>query len=260
MPQPAPLAACGKADKVAPMTEFLTNATSFPTAIFSVLLLVCLAFWVLALIGLLGIDALDFDFDVDADLDASIDLNTHHALDAPQGGADGADGGADGAAGSASVIAAWLMKFGLHGIPITVVVTALVLLSWFFCYFASAYLLVLIPAGLLQTVAGFALAGVCFYVSMPVAGAALGPMRPLLKGDTALEMDDLLGRTCVVRSLEVNESFGQGYVDDGGAGLLLDIRADSPNRLAKGDEVALIRYHKQANTFDVMDHDEFMKL
>ncbi len=45
------------------MTEFLATTFSFPTVIFTVLLAVCCAYWLMVIVGALGVDALDFDFD-----------------------------------------------------------------------------------------------------------------------------------------------------------------------------------------------------
>jgi len=58
----------------------------------------------------------------------------------------------------------------------------------------------------------------------------------------------------------VNEKFGQAMVDDGGAGLILDVRCDTPNTLTKGDEVALITYIMGADAYQVMAEEEFRKL
>jgi len=49
-------------------------------------------------------------------------------------------------------------------------------------------------------------------------------------------------------------------VDDGGAGLILDVRCDTPNTLTKGDEVALITYIMGADAYQVMAEEEFRKL
>ncbi len=45
------------------MTEFLSTTLAFPTVIFTVLLAVCCAYWLMVIVGALGIDALDLDFD-----------------------------------------------------------------------------------------------------------------------------------------------------------------------------------------------------
>jgi hypothetical protein len=45
------------------MTEFLATTFSYPTVVFTVLLAVCCAYWLMVIVGALGVDALDFDFD-----------------------------------------------------------------------------------------------------------------------------------------------------------------------------------------------------
>ncbi len=75
------------------MTEFLATTFSFPTVIFTVLLAVCCAYWMMVIVGALGIDALDIDFDgVDGAADGA-------AEGAFEGAAEGAfEGAAEGAA------------------------------------------------------------------------------------------------------------------------------------------------------------------
>ena len=75
------------------MTEFLATTFSFPTVIFTVLLAVCCAYWLMVIVGALGIDALDVDFD---GLDGAADGAAEGAF---EGAAEGAfEGAAEGAA------------------------------------------------------------------------------------------------------------------------------------------------------------------
>lgn len=75
------------------MTEFLATTFSFPTVIFTVLLAVCSAYWLMVIIGALGIDALDIDFD---GFDGAADGAAEGAF---EGAAEGAfEGAAEGAA------------------------------------------------------------------------------------------------------------------------------------------------------------------
>lgn len=79
------------------MTEFLATTFSFPTVIFTVLLAICCAYWLMVIVGALGIDALDIDFD---GLDGAADGAAEGALEGvAEGAAEGAaEGIAEGAA------------------------------------------------------------------------------------------------------------------------------------------------------------------
>ena len=214
------------------MNEFVAIVTSFPTLIFSLALVVATIFWLLALIGVVDIDMIDLDVDIDAETDAS----------------------------GVGVIGGLLLKFGLQGIPITLVLSALILVSWLFSYFGTAYLLNLLPGVLLKTIGGITLIVGCLAAALPIVGMSLRPMRPLFTGETAVRKDSLVGKSCTVRSLEVNEDFGQGYFQETGANMILDIRAASPNALKNGDRVALISYDATSGSYQVMLEAEFMKL
>jgi len=100
----------------------------------------------------------------------------------------------------------------------------------------------------------------CLAIALPIVGMSLRPMRSVFSGETAAHKDDLVGKTCVIRSLEVTESFGQGLLQETGANMILDIRAQEPNRLKTGDRVALISYDPAVGTYQVMAEDEFMQL
>ena len=79
-----------------PMTEFLATTFSFPTVIFTVLLAVCCAYWMMVIVGALGIDALDFDFDgVDGAADGAAEGAFEGAMEGVAEGA--AEGVAEGA-------------------------------------------------------------------------------------------------------------------------------------------------------------------
>ena len=92
------------------MSAFLQYAFGFPTFIFGALLLFMLLYWLIAMLGLLEVDSLD-----------------HWVL------FDGSDH-AHGVEHSASALAGLLLKVGLGGIPLTVILTVLFLLSWLASY------------------------------------------------------------------------------------------------------------------------------
>ncbi len=214
------------------MNEFTAIVTTFPTVVFSLALIVVVLFWGLAIIGVVDIDVFDLDIEIDAETDAS----------------------------GVGPLAGLLLRFGLGGVPVTIVVSVLVLLAWLICYFASAYLLSWLPGGWLYTLAGAVVLAACVAIAFPITAMSLRPMKDLFRGETATLNTELVGRQCEVRSLEVTDSFGQGNVADGGAGLLINIRAAVPNNLGKGDLVAITAYDATTRTYTVMPEKEFMNL
>lgn len=216
------------------MEEFIAVATSYPTIVFTFGLIFVLMFWALSLIGIVDVDFIDvgLDFDIDVDTDP---------------GLFGSLGG-------------FLLYFGLNGIPITVVLTVLILVAWTLAYFVSAYLIVPLPFDWLRYIAGTAVIAGAIALAMPITGMSLRPTRHIFTGESAKTNDSFVGSKGSVTTLEVTESFGQAEVADGGAGLLVNIRAEEPNTLKKGDEVALLSYDAANGTYRVMSEKEFMKL
>ncbi len=218
------------------MNEFLRVATSFPTAIYSVLLLVVTAHWLLSALGILDIDTVD-------GLLLSDDPGMGHA--------DGADHGGIGGV---------LMKFGLHGVPVMIIFTIIAVVGWAFCYFVGLHVLTHIGSGPVGVVAGIATAAGGLLLSIPVARAVLAPVRRALRRYEPVTQRPLLGRYAEVRSPEITQTHGTACVDDGGAGLILQVRADVSGRFVRGDRVVLIEYLEEQNAYRVISGGEFEQL
>ena len=83
------------------MAVFLQTVFAFPVAIFTTLLLICVLFWLVGAVGIFDIDGLEVS---------------------------------DGEAVSASGLGGLLLKFKLHEIPFTVLITVVCLLAWICSY------------------------------------------------------------------------------------------------------------------------------
>lgn len=246
------------------MLEFLQVTLSFPTVVYSVLLGATICYWLLSALGLVGMDMLDGHFGGDG-----------HGHGHGGGLGDGAhvlgDGshghGAHGAQSSGSHssnpqahghgITDPLMRLGLGGIPVTVVLTALIFTAWALCYFAELWLLRSLPPGLLRTGGGVATMVLAFVAAIPVAAFALRPVRRLLRKMQPLPPAPILGQTAVIRSPGVTPVTGSASVEDGGAGLILQVRDDNPERFKRGDRVVLIEYLEDQNAYRVVSEEEF---
>jgi hypothetical protein len=214
---------------------FLTIATSFPTAIYSVLLIVVVVHWLLAALGILEIDAVD-------------------GLLPDQFGGDGTD------SAEPSGIAGVLMKFGLHGVPVMVIVTIIAIVGWTFTYFLDLHVLNRLSLGVLGVVAdvGALIGGVL--LSIPVARFALAPLRRHMRRHKPVTQRPLLGHYAEVRSPEITQKHGTAWVEDGGAGLILQVRCNTPGLFVRGDRVVLIEYLEEQNAYRVISGEEFERL
>jgi hypothetical protein len=214
---------------------FLTIATSFPTAIYSVLMIVVVAHWLFAALGILEIDTVD-------------------GLLPDEFGGDGADGA------EPSGIGGLLMKFGLHGVPVMVIVTIIAIVGWTFTYFLDLHVLSRLSLGAFGVLAdiGALIGGVL--LSIPIARIVLAPVRRLMRHHEPVTQRPLLGRYAEVRSPEITQHHGTAWVEDGGAGLILQVRCETPGLYVRGDRVVLIEYIDDENAYRVISGEEFEKL
>lgn len=229
------------------MDEFLRIATSFPTAVYSVLLCVVTVHWLLSALGILEIDTLDGLLPDDLGMD-----NLHGAHGGH--GAHDAHGTEHGGAGGL------LMKFGLHGVPVMVVFTIIAIVGWIFCYFIDLQVLSRVKLGALGVVADIAVSIGGLLLSIPVARLVLAPVRRMLRRFEPVSQRPMLGRYAEVRSAEVTKTHGQVWLDDGGAGLILQVRAEKSGQFVRGDRVVLIEYLEQQNAYRVISGAEFEAL
>ena len=217
------------------MDVFLEVVTSFPTVVYSVLLLVMLIHWLMTMLGVLEIDAID-------------------GLLPDEIGLDGGDGAHHGGLGGL------LLKFGLHGIPVMVVFTIIAIVGWSFCFFVELHVLRTMPDGIATTLLGVATMAGGLLLSIPVARIVLAPVRRLMRRYEPVTQRPLLGRYAEVRSPEITQTHGTAWVEDGGAGLILQVRADVPGRFVRGDRVVLIEYLDAHNAYRVTSTEEFESL
>jgi hypothetical protein len=207
------------------VNEFLQTALTFPTVVPSVLLGVSAVYWLLAATGLAG-----------DDLDV---------------------GGGDGDAGTASGAAAMLSRLGLGGVPVMVVLTVLSFTAWFGTYFVQLLVLRHLPEGL-RALAG---AGTLLVVLVPAVAATSFVLRPVRRWLARLRPSpdaSLLGRSGVVITPTLASDYGQASVDDGGAGLILQVRYDEPHPLKRGDRVVLLEYLEGQNAYRVVSEHHFL--
>jgi hypothetical protein len=204
------------------VNDFLQTALTFPTVIYSVLLCVCALYWVLAATGVAG-DAL------------------------------GGDGGDVGDTGGA---AAMLNTLGLSGVPVMVVATVLSFTGWVATYYLHLLVLRHLPDGV-RVLAGI---GVMLAVLVPAAAATSLVLRPVRRALTRLRPGEppLLGRSAVVITPIMTGEYGQASVDDGGAGLVLQVRHEDPTPLQRGDRIVLIEYLEGQNAYRVVPEQQFL--
>ena len=68
----------------------------------------------------------------------------------------------------------------------------------------------------------------------------------------------MLGQTAIVRSSKVDQFSGEANFDDGGAGLIVKVRAMGDSQFVRGDKVVLLEYMAEQNIYRVVSEAEFL--
>lgn len=218
------------------MNEFLQTMLSFPTLVWSVIFAFCIVYWLLAVTGLVHHD--------------------HAHIEAGSGHVDGhihADGHAHhDHAESAGLLA----RLRLDGVPIMVVVTLLSFWAWVATYFVQLLVLSRLPSGVGAGLGVLTLLG-ALIPALPLTMLLVQPARALFAKLNPPETRPVLGSVGTVTTPSVDELSGMASFADGGAGLLLQVRAQPSNRFKRGQRVVLLEYNAANNTYFVVAEDEF---
>lgn len=205
------------------MGGFLNAALSYPTAIYSVFLAVVSVYWVMALIGVVDFESTGIDIDLDMHTDGQID--------------------------DLGVLASYVVGFGLNGVPFSIVVSLIVLISWTISCLAGMWLMPWVPTLLLQWVAGTVVLVLSFASSIPATATLVRPMRRLFVSHTAIVNASLVGQVCKVVTGSVDEKLGRAEVTRRGANINIRVWAQTPNTLSRGAVARILDYDEAAGRY-----------
>ncbi|MCK5830564.1 MAG: DUF1449 family protein [Methylococcales bacterium] len=214
------------------MNPFYQNISSFPTAIFTFILAICVLYWLFAVLGVVDIDVLDID-GLDADVDWGNDAATPNAM------------------------AGIMLKFGLNGVPVTIIISFLSLFGWLASYYSMHYLSFLIPKGLFTYLFGLLVLIIAFWLAVLFTAMIVKLLSPFFNKIEQQTIKHILGQSAVVRTSKVTDSFGEAFLDDGGAGLILKVRSMEDQTFVKGDKVVLLEYLENENIYQVISEQGF---
>ncbi|HLV67900.1 MAG TPA: glycine zipper family protein [Polyangiaceae bacterium] len=202
------------------MDEFLAITLAPPTVAFTALLALMLVYWVFVMVGALDLDLFD-----------------------PGGTAEGVDGAGEAAEGG---LAGVLSALRLRHAPVTVVLSFVALFGWLGSYFGMRHLAPLLPVpGVLS---GLLVALAAAIVALPLTSLVTRPLAPLFRTAHARGNADLIGKVVTVKTGRVDARFGQGTLEDG---LLLHVRCEDPDALARGDRALIVAWDEEKEVFEV---------
>lgn len=211
------------------MNEFLEAAVQLPTLIFTIGLGVVLVYWVFVILGgvsdeLLGGDGIDLDV---------------------------------GGGGGGGPISRLLDALGITTVPATVVVSFLVLFSWFFCLVLAGIVDDLDFEAPASTFADIGAALAAVVLALPATALSARPFRRFYVHTPAQLRRSFVGKVCRIRTGHVSDAFGQAeLIDDDGASLVVQVRSPEVNDLASGDLALIYSYDEDAEVFLVARADE----
>lgn len=202
------------------MSEFLAAALAFPAVLFSFALVVVIVYWLVVLVGAAEVDALD------------------------GGGGVSSEGSSTGFAGAFAALR-------LEGVPVTVVLSLLLLIAWFVSLVGVA----LWDNVLLRVL----VLPVALFVSWSVTWMAIRPLRHVWPSDVGASRSDFVGRVCVIRTSRVDAGFGQAEVaSDDGSTAIVQVRCegeDEAGSLRSGSSALIFDYDVEGEYFRVAPYD-----
>jgi hypothetical protein len=240
------------------MGEFLTIISSYPTVIFTVLVGVAVLYWGMVVLGAFDIDLLDVG---DGGADGLGEGAAEGATDAlGEGAAEAAtEGATEGAAGAGTgTVAGLLSALRLRSAPLTVVLSLIFFFSWLICFLAMRFVAPLVGALLPNVLLGTVALVVALGASVPLASLMSRPLGRFFVIHQAPGRGALIGKVCTVDTGTVNEGFGQANYDDGGAGMVLQVRCDPSRGLKKGSVVLIVAYDGKREAFLVEPYEEML--
>ncbi|MCP4043414.1 MAG: ubiquinone biosynthesis protein [Gammaproteobacteria bacterium] len=182
-----------------------------------------LLYWLMVIVGAADIDIFDFDTDLPEEA--------------------GGFGG-------------FLATTGLTGVPTMVAFSIPILWGWLFTVLGTGVLKYLVTGGAWFIVGGVLVLLASLFMAVLISALMIRPLRHYFKTENALHQTDIVGKVCVVKTLNVDEGFGQAEFEDGGAGLLIQVRSETGNGLTKGSKALIIARDEQKEAFRVRSYDD----
>ena len=228
------------------MFEFLNECVNTVNLPVTLLMIGVLLYWLMVIFGVVGMDAMDLDFDMDADVGIDADVGV-------DGGVDTAPatsfGGGSSTTGNDGIFRQVFDFFYLGEIPIVIVATFFMLAFWFATIATNHWynpdqslltsLLWLIPNTIFSLV----------FTRISMIPFIYIFKKPPPENKTREEMCGMIGR---VITSEVTEKFGQLEIKpDNEPEMILNVRTKPGERLGKGDTAKIVSYNHNSGTFFV---------
>ncbi len=238
------------------MDELLPIVFSMPTLPWTCLVIASVVYWLTVILGALDLDVLG---GADAKAHGLGDAGHSGHADLGHGDAGHAHGDAghdhgevglgDGAAAKEGVLAVLLSVLKLRSVPVTILLSFLGLYGWLISYLLSRHVAPGLPMPALASHA--IVLATTFLLSLLASSASIRPLAPLFRARQGTQHKELVGKVVRITTGRVDGKFGEAHLDDGGAGLQLQVRCADPDRLARDDEALILGWDAKTESFEV---------
>jgi len=246
------------------MNEFLSAILSFPTVVFTVLLIVIVLYWLMVIVGAIGVDVLHvgeaagakIEGMVGGAVEGAVDGKIESVLDeAVDGAVAGKVEGTTGKLEAGGGGGGFLAMLGFGKVPATVVISSLVLWSWALCLLAARSGAELgLPVWSIQVLAPV----LAVFLGGVLTGALVRLIGRFIVHYEPLRRADLVGKLCTITTGRVDANFGQGLISEHGVDLIVDVRCDPPNALRRNAQAVIVGYDTEHHFFTVEAYDQPM--
>jgi len=194
-------------------------------------LILVLFYWVSIIFGAMDLNSIDFDIDTDVDFDVDADLDVNSEM------------GIDGSGGSWLVSSLQFFHFGK--LPIMIILSLVILMSWAISILANYYL------GQGSTLFALALFFPNLFISLCLTKVITTPLVPLFKNMEHQEEEmDYIGMPCTILLPASTNRMGQAQVMVDDNPLLINVKLDDQTlNLEKGAEALIVGKASDKNCF-----------
>jgi len=179
---------------------------------------------------------------------------------AAEGVAEGAAEGVSEGASEASIglVAGVFHALKLRSVPLTLVLSLVILIGWVLSFLGSRYLIIRMGLGPSWLI-GTALLASSIIVAFPITSIFVRPLAGLLKVEKATSRQDLVGRIVRIDTSRVDDRFGMAKAEDGGAGLIVQVRCDAAdNGLTRGSNALVVSFDTKREVYEVTPYDDIL--
>ena len=146
----------------------------------------------------------------------------------------------------------------LRAVPVTLVLSLVVLLGWVMCFMGTRYLIMGMGLGPTWLI-GTALLASSIIVAFPITSVLVRPLAHVLKVEKPVSRHDLVGQVVRIDTSRVDHRFGMARAEDGGAGLIVQVRCDAEaNGLTRGSSALVVSYDHRREVYEVTPFDDIL--